>query len=198
MNSSYITSAQKANQLPTFESDEIAFIGKSNCGKSSLLNSIFERKNLAKSSSTPGRTQMINFFSLSSNKDQVLIFADLPGYGFNVASKSVKKHWNDLMNAYISRNTIKEFICILDCRRDMDDFETEYWKYLSDILPIIVAVTKTDKISQSQVRSKLTKLQSSLESNKIHFKKIFPISNLKKSGVQELRGYLLKSRESAE
>ena len=187
MNTSYITSAQKANQLPEFEWGEVAFIGRSNCGKSSLLNTLLERKNLARSSSTPGRTQMINFFKVSPQKDQSLIFADLPGYGFNVASKDVRKNWNELMGSYVERESILEFICLLDCRRSPDAFEIDYWKFLGEKVPIILVLTKIDKISQKDCSTKVKKTKELLESNGINFKEIYSISNLKKTGVKKLR-----------
>ncbi|MFK7824554.1 MAG: ribosome biogenesis GTP-binding protein YihA/YsxC [Oligoflexales bacterium] len=187
MNTSYITSAQKANQLPLFEWGEVAFIGRSNCGKSSLLNTLLERKNLARSSSTPGRTQMINFFMVSRQKEQALVLADLPGYGFNVASKDVRKHWNELMGAYVERNSILEFICLLDCRRSPDDFEIDYWKFLCKKVPIILVLTKVDKVSQKDCSTKIKKVTELLDSHSIAHKGIYPISNLKKTGIKKLR-----------
>lgn len=187
MNTSYITSAQKANQLPQFEWGEVAFIGRSNCGKSSLLNTLLERKNLARSSSTPGRTQMINFFMVSRQKEQALVFADLPGYGFNVASKEVRKHWNDLMGAYVERQSILEFICLLDCRRSPDDFELDYWKFLGEKVPIILVLTKVDKVSQKDCATKIKKITEQLEANGIAFKGVYSVSNLKKTGVKKLK-----------
>ncbi|NRA44450.1 MAG: ribosome biogenesis GTP-binding protein YsxC [Oligoflexales bacterium] len=190
MNTSYITSAQKANQLPQFEWGEVAFIGRSNCGKSSLLNTLLERKNLARSSSTPGRTQMINFFKVSPQKEQALIFADLPGYGFNVASKDVRKNWDELMGAYVERSSILEFICLLDCRRSPDDFELDYWRFLGEKVPILLVLTKIDKVSQKECSTKTKKVTEVLEANGIAFKGIYPISNLKKTGVKKLRDTL--------
>lgn len=187
MNTSYITSAQKANQLPQFEWGEVAFIGRSNCGKSSLLNTLLERKNLARSSSTPGRTQMINFFMVSRQKEQSLILADLPGYGFNVASKDVRKHWDELMGAYVERESILEFICLLDCRRSPDDFELDYWKFLGEKVPITLVLTKIDKVSQKDTSTKMKNVTELLVSNGIAHKGIYSISNLKKTGVKKLR-----------
>ena len=187
MNTSYITSAQKANQLPQFEWGEVAFIGRSNCGKSSLLNTLLERKNLARSSSTPGRTQMINFFMVCRQKEQALVLADLPGYGFNVASKDVRKHWNELMGAYVERESILEFICLLDCRRSPDDFELNYWKFLGEKVPVILVLTKVDKISQKDCAAKAKKTAEMLDEHGIAYKGIYPISNLKKTGVKKLR-----------
>ena len=90
MQATFITSAQKANQCPDHNFPEIAMVGRSNCGKSSLINALLNRKNLAKESSTPGRTALINFFQLHIQKDEEWMLADLPGYGFSQAAKKQK------------------------------------------------------------------------------------------------------------
>src|SRR5689334_3680886 len=98
MEAKYLTSVTKVEQFPDWEFPEIVFLGRSNAGKSSLLNALLQHKGLARVSGVPGRTQMINFFSLSPQKDKKLIFADLPGWGYNTASQEIQKMWETLLS----------------------------------------------------------------------------------------------------
>jgi len=186
MDSSYITSAQKADQLPDYTLPEIAFMGRSNCGKSSLLNALTARKGLARSSSTPGRTQMANFFSVSEK----IIFADLPGYGFNVASKEIQKLWVSLLEKYIIRDNVKEFLFLMDSRRKIEEFELGFIKKLLKQTTVSVVLTKTDKLKKNQIKPKVDEITKILAEANLRVRTVIPISSLKKSGVTELRNHL--------
>ena len=110
----FITSATKPSQYPPARLPEIAFAGRSNVGKSSLINTLVNRKRLVKTSSTPGRTRLINFFEIN----QQIGFVDLPGYGYARVPESVKKTWGPMIETYLSnRNTLKGVVVILDIRR---------------------------------------------------------------------------------
>ena len=126
MDSNYIISATKAQQFPEQDLPEFTFVGKSNCGKSSLLNALFQRKNLARTSSTPGRTQMINFFSLKLSLEKSFVFADLPGYGFSKTARSVKASWNKLISTYLETRKISKLLFLFDARRNIEDYEIAY------------------------------------------------------------------------
>lgn len=188
MESNYLTSAQKANQLPPESLAEIAFIGRSNCGKSSLLNSLLERKNLAKSSSTPGRTQMVNFFSVKLKKDQEFLLVDLPGYGFNSAAKSVAGGWDDLTTAYLQRGSLRVCVFISDSRRSLEDFEVEWLKQLAEVRELVVAFTKIDKLSAKE----LAKRRRALDELALPAETYW-ISNSKGTGITALRDRLWAS-----
>jgi len=182
MESRYITSAAKPQQLQSFNMPEIAFVGRSNSGKSSLLNALLNRKNLARTSSTPGRTQMVNFFGLNEE----IVFADLPGYGFNSAGKNVEREWDKLMNSYCQRNDIAAFLFLIDIRRKIESFETDFLRVLSERAPIIVVLTKTDKVKQGE-RIKLTKsFKDALKNANLRIDLTIAVSSLKKSGIPEL------------
>jgi len=144
----FIKSAVWPPQYPPAIMPEIAFVGRSNVGKSSLMNTLVGRKNLAKTSNTPGRTQLINFFTVN----ETISFVDLPGYGFAKVPRSVKKDWGDMMEAYLrERQSLCLVIFILDIRRDpnADDLSLRDWLDHYRI-PYLYILTKSDKLSNNQ------------------------------------------------
>ncbi len=150
MNVEFLTSAFRESQYPPPDRPEIAFSGRSNVGKSSLLNVIINRKNLARTSSTPGRTQSINYFSVGKS----LYFVDLPGYGFARVPTEVKKSWQKMVEKYLrKRSNLKAVVVILDIRREptSGDIDLLNWLKHYDIHSILV-LTKADKLSRQQVR----------------------------------------------
>ena len=150
MDVEFLISAFKESQYPVSDRPEIAFAGKSNVGKSSLINTLINRKKLARTSSTPGRTQSINFFRFG----KTLYMVDLPGYGFARVPTRVKESWREMVETYlIRRPTLKAVVVILDIRRDpaSGDIDLINWLRHYNIHPIIV-LTKADKVSRQQVR----------------------------------------------
>lgn len=187
MDSRYITSALDPEQLPVFEQPEIAFIGRSNTGKSTLINAVLGRKNLARHGRTPGQTQMINFFGLADK----LIIADLPGYGFSAIEKNRAEKWEPLIESYMRRPNIQEFLFLIDCRRDLKEDDWLLLFTLGRNLPVYVVLTKSDKISRKDLQTKVRDLQSEIQARGIELKKIHPVSSLKQEGIQQLRDDLL-------
>jgi GTP-binding protein len=146
---SFVKSAVKPDQYPPAEIPEIAFVGRSNVGKSSLINLLVNRKNLVRTSNTPGRTQLINFFSVNSDS---FMLVDLPGYGFAKVPLSVKKQWGPMMDSYLStRPTLGGVVLILDVRRvpSAEDLQMLQFLRTYDITPVLV-VTKCDKVSKNE------------------------------------------------
>ncbi|MEN6509933.1 MAG: ribosome biogenesis GTP-binding protein YihA/YsxC [Smithella sp.] len=144
----FIKSAVWPPQYPPATMPEIAFVGRSNVGKSSLMNTLVGRKQLAKTSQTPGRTQLINFFTVNKS----ISFVDLPGYGFAKVSRSVKKDWGDMIEAYLrERQNLAMVVFILDIRRDPsnDDLSLRDWLEYYRI-PFTAVLTKSDKLSNNQ------------------------------------------------
>jgi len=144
----FVKSAVWPNQFPPATMPEIAFVGRSNVGKSSLINALVGRKSLAKTSNTPGRTQLINFFTVNSS----LFFVDLPGYGFAKVPQSVKKDWGDMIETYLrERRNLALVVFILDVRRDpsADDLSLRDWLDHYRI-PYAAILTKADKLSNQQ------------------------------------------------
>ncbi len=157
----FIKSAVWPPQYPPATMPEIAFVGRSNVGKSSLINTLVGRKNLAKTSNTPGRTQLINFFAINEK----FSFVDLPGYGFAKVPQSVKKDWGDMMEAYLKeRQSLCLVIFILDIRRDpsADDLSLRDW--LKDYrIPYLYVLTKSDKLSNNQAIARRRAIEKTLQ-----------------------------------
>jgi len=148
----FIKSAVWPPQYPPAIMPEIAFVGRSNVGKSSLINTLVGRKNLAKISNTPGRAQLINFFTINEKNS----FVDLPGYGFAKVSQSVKKDWGDMIEAYLrERQSLCLVVFILDIRRDPSEDDLSLRDWLEHYrIPYLYILTKTDKLSNNQAISR--------------------------------------------
>ena len=144
----FIKSANQVSQFPEDSGREIAFVGRSYAGKSTALNAIFRRKNIAKTSKTPGRTQLVNFFSVDDDCRVV----DLPGYGFAAVSKEKRKQWDELISDYFrTRNALKGVFLIIDSRRmitQLDHLFLEFYLPLSKSLHVIL--TKADKLKKME------------------------------------------------
>ena len=144
----FVTSATKPSQYPAAGLPEIAFAGRSNVGKSSLINVLVNRKHLVKTSSTPGRTQMINFFDINGN----LTFVDLPGYGYARVPEAVQKKWGPMIETYLSgRRTLKAVVVIMDIRRTPREEEQNLIAWLKHYsIAKILVLTKADKLSKTK------------------------------------------------
>ena len=149
----FVTSATKPSQYPPEGSPEIAFAGRSNVGKSSLINVLVNRKRLVKTSSTPGRTQLVNFFDINDS----INFVDLPGYGYAKVPASVRKKWGPMIETYLAgRNTLKGVVVILDIRRTPREEEQNLIDWLSHYsIASILVLTKTDKLSKTKLAKQL-------------------------------------------
>ena len=145
----FVTSAVKQSQYPPVVLPEIAFSGRSNVGKSSVINTLVNRKHLVKTSSTPGRTQLINFFDINNN----LTFVDLPGYGYARVPVSVRKKWGPMIETYLStRQTLKGVVIIMDIRRQPREEEQNLIGWLDHFsIAQILVLTKTDKLSKTKL-----------------------------------------------
>lgn len=151
--SEFVTSAVKPEQYPLAEHPEIAFAGRSNVGKSSLINKLIRRKRLVKTSSTPGRTQLINFFIINNN----LMMVDLPGYGYAKVPAAVRKKWGPMVETYLShRDTLKAVVVLIDLRRTPKIEELNLFDWLRDYgIRAIPVLTKCDKLSKTKQKKQL-------------------------------------------
>lgn len=142
----FIKSAVRPKDYPPETLPEVAFVGRSNVGKSSLINTLSNRKSLVRTSSTPGRTQLINFFDING----VLTLVDLPGYGYAKAPPELRKQWGPMIETYLSgRNNLKAVVVILDIRRIPSDGDLRMLGWLTTYqIPSIIVLTKCDKLSK--------------------------------------------------
>lgn len=189
-----ILSAKFVISLPKFDPNfpsqfsEVAFLGRSNVGKSSLINALCKQKQLAKSSSTPGKTQLINFFELLCEKNGLkfsLYFIDLPGFGYAKVSKNVKAFWNKNLDEFLRlRTSIKLFIHLIDARHRNLDIDLNVDLYLQSFIRkdqrILKVFTKGDKLTQSQ-KAKLNN----------EFPNALLVSNLHKFGFERLENEIM-------
>ena len=176
------TSAVKPTQYPDDGRCEIAFVGRSNVGKSSLINTLTNRRKLVKVSGTPGKTRLINFFTINNK----LYFVDLPGYGYAKVSKSEKATWGKMMEQYlVNRPELKKVALLVDCRHKPtgDDVMMYDWiKHYHN--EVIVVATKMDKIKRSQVQKHLSMIRKGL--NLMPEDKLVGFSSETKQGKEEL------------
>ncbi len=174
--------AVKPSQYPPENLKEIAFAGRSNVGKSSLLNLLTGRKKLAKVSGNPGKTRTINFFLIN---DEFRI-VDLPGYGYAKVSKSVSESWGDMMETYIeNRPNLVKIVQLVDIRHEPSKQDVQMYGYLKHFgLDGIVVATKADKVSRNQIPGQVKLIRQTLGLNKDD--RVIPVSALKKTGHEEL------------
>ncbi|MDN3614696.1 ribosome biogenesis GTP-binding protein YihA/YsxC [Vibrio gallaecicus] len=183
----FITSAPDIRHLPEDEGIEIAFAGRSNAGKSSALNRLTNQKGLAKTSKTPGRTQLINLFKV----DEGCHIVDLPGYGFAQVPLELKKKWQQSLGEYLQRREcLKGLVVLMDIRHPMKDLDQQmiYWAIDSRI-PVQVLLTKADKLKSGARKAQLLKIRKDAESFGGDVN-VDVFSSLKGLGVDQLRSKL--------
>jgi GTP-binding protein len=188
-NAEFLYSAPDLAHCPAEGGAEVAFAGRSNAGKSSAINTLTGNKKLARTSKTPGRTQLINYFKVDDNRCLV----DLPGYGYAKVPLSVKKKWNANLSTYLhERKSLKGLILLMDIRHPMKEFETMMlnWK-IETSMPVHILLTKADKLKKGPAKNTLLSVQKNLaEANVTDLVTVQLFSSLKRDGVKELVGVL--------
>ena len=185
LNPNFIKSAHESHQFPDDVGREVAVVGRSNSGKSTAINAIVRRRNLARTSKTPGRTQLINFFDLGENRRLV----DLPGYGYAKVAESVRQHWRSLLEAYFQqRKSLVGLIITVDIRRGLKDLDHVMMDWAEGAqVPVVVLLTKSDKLSYSARLNCLAKVKKSMPS----VTPLILFSAPNKTGVEEARDLLI-------
>lgn len=180
-NARFNTSAFEISQLIPDEGAEIAFAGRSNAGKSSAINCLTDQKGLCKTSKTPGRTQLINFFKLDEQRHLV----DLPGYGFAKVPKKLRNHWDLVLSTYLlQRQALKGLVIVVDIRRGIIDLDQALIDMVGDELNLHILLTKADKLSKNAVQTAIMRARAQLGSDR---HSVSTLSILNRQGLDQLK-----------
>ncbi len=181
----FVTAYGISTQLPPSEKLEIAFAGRSNVGKSSLINKVFNRKNLARVSAVPGKTATINFYQVEDT-----FFVDLPGYGYAKVAKSEKHRWSELIEGYFNQNrNVALVLLLIDIRHSPSQLDLDMVEYLVETeYPFLIVFTKADKLSRMQKEKRLEGFRTEIPyGGEI---RMIPVSSETGEGIEELRSVL--------
>jgi len=181
INVKFIKSASKKAEFICDELNQVAIVGRSNVGKSSLINLLTNNSKMAKTSSTPGRTRLVNYFNVNNQ----FYLVDLPGYGFHKAGKEHTEVWDTTMNDYFTDNEkLKVVLLLLDARIKPTELDKQMVQYLAERdIPVVLILTKADKVSRSDIGLSKQKISTELRFNK---SRIIATSTLKKQGVEDI------------
>ncbi len=148
----FVISASRPEEFPTADLPEVAFAGRSNVGKSSLINTLAGTEGLARTSRTPGRTRLLNWFRIDPMKGKPLYFVDLPGYGYAAVDRGMRESWRPLMERYLSdRPALRAVVLLIDIRRGPEDEELDFAPWLMERgITVIPVITKVDKLGKAQ------------------------------------------------
>jgi len=168
LNADFVTTATNPDEYPRHPIPEVAFVGRSNVGKSSMINALAQRKKLVRVSNTPGRTKTLNFFDVTLEhraKKRVVRLCDLPGYGFAKVSKAERTVWDTMINSYLTnRHTLKVVVTIIDAEVGPTADDLEMFDFLQDKPPrILVVATKLDRLNKAARKPQLEKIRTKLE-----------------------------------
>jgi GTP-binding protein len=179
----FLTSAAKLHQCPPDEGWEVAFAGRSNAGKSSAINSLTNNRKLAKTSKTPGRTQLINFFTLSDTQRLV----DLPGYGFAKVPLAVKKAWTKQLESYLAkRQCLRGLVLLMDVRHPLQPFDEQMLNWaLAAHMPVHILLTKADKLKKGPANNSLLAVRKAMKPHR-DLVSVQLFSALKHTGHEQL------------
>ena len=190
-NSYYLTSATSSKNLPISKLNEVAFIGRSNVGKSSIINALTNRKKLAKFSKTPGRTRQLNFFKIENKKNEIIL-VDLPGYGYARVAKRDILEWYKLTDYYFSeRSVLRTVFLLIDARREISLHDKSMINFLDEIgLSWTMILTKIDKITLKELTKKKNMMDQVVIKSSAAYPMVFVTSAIKKIGFEDLRAYI--------
>jgi GTP-binding protein len=183
----FLTSAAKLSQTPPDEGCEVAFAGRSNAGKSSAINTLCDQRALARTSKTPGRTQLLNFFAIDAQRRLV----DLPGYGYAKVAEGIKREWQGTLAAYLEqRECLKGLMLMMDIRHPLKDYDVQMLHWAHHIgRPAHVLLTKADKLNRGPAANTLLRVRSEIRQIDPSFS-VQTFSSLKRSGVDEAHAKL--------
>jgi GTP-binding protein len=190
----FATTAAKLVQLPRDGVPEIAFVGRSNAGKSSAINALCQRRRLAFASKTPGRTQALNCFALGPEKlDRPLaMLIDTPGYGFAAAPLEIKRAWDQLAGRYLQvREPLCAVVLVMDVRRGVTDLDRALLRWIRPDVPVLVILTKSDKLGRAEQRKALDTVETALEAARLPNPiSLLAFSSTTALGLEQARAWL--------
>lgn len=181
----FVLGVAQLSQLPDADRPEVAFAGRSNVGKSSLINALTGRKTLAKTSNTPGRTQQLNYFDLGGS----MYLVDMPGYGYAKVSKKQRKDWNKLIRDYLrGRPSLRCVFILVDSRHGLKDSDRELMAMLDEAgVSYRIVLTKTDKVKTQDLEKRTADIELEIKKNAAAFPVLCPTSSHKLHGLDDLR-----------
>lgn len=184
----FFRSAEHFSQLPPADKPEFAFVGRSNVGKSSLINKLVNQKGLAKTSGTPGKTQLINHFTI--NKNWYLV--DLPGFGWAKVSKKIRAHFEGMIKDYVTgRTNLVTVFVLVDSRHEPQKLDTDFMEYLGvSQVPFCIVFTKIDKLGKNVIQLNVDRYKAALKEQWEELPPIFITSSETGHGCEELRAYI--------
>lgn len=188
VNSVFEKSSKSIDQCPESKLPEYALVGRSNVGKSSLINSLLNNKKIAKTSSTPGKTILINHFKINES----FYLVDLPGYGYATLSKKIKEEIKKTHRSYFKlRKQLLYTFLLIDIRHDLQKIDIEFMKFLNDNLcPFVIIFTKSDKLKSGQIESQINNLREQLSAYWDELPKSYVTSSKDKSGIDDIFNFI--------
>ena len=183
--------AVKPDQFPNNHRVEVAFVGRSNVGKSSMINTMLGRKALVRTSGSPGKTRTINFFEV----EQDWYFVDLPGYGYAKVSRQESEKWGSMIEGYLKdRNQLLGLVLLLDIRHEPNNNDKMLYEWCKHYeLPVILVATKSDKLKRSQIQKHTAMIRRALDAKE----EVLPFSSLDRTGRERIWAVLEKHKETA-
>jgi GTP-binding protein len=191
----FVISNSDYKKCPNNDLLEYAFIGRSNVGKSSLINSIVNKKNLAKTSSTPGKTQLINHYIINNS----FYIVDLPGIGYAKTSKKARLQFKEMIESYlIKRSSLECLFMLIDCRHTPQTIDQKFMQWLAENeVPFVITFTKSDKLTKIQLKQNISLYKKEMLKEWIELPKIFITSSKTKTGIDEIKEFIQEIKSSS-
>lgn len=191
----FVISNSDYKKCPNNDLLEYAFIGRSNVGKSSLINSIVNKKNLAKTSSTPGKTQLINHYIINNS----FYIVDLPGIGYAKTSKKARLQFKEMIESYlIKRSSLECLFMLIDCRHSPQTIDQKFMQWLAENeVPFVITFTKSDKLTKIQLKQNISLYKKEMLKEWIELPKIFITSSKTKTGIDEIKEFMQEIKSSS-
>lgn len=196
----YVISSPSVEQCPKADRPEYAFIGRSNVGKSSLINALCNKKEVAKVSGTPGKTQLINHFDITSNDNRKWYIVDLPGYGYAKVSQSQRKSWQKMIRDYLQkRETLGNVFALIDSRHPPQQIDLDFINHLGEWkVPFALVFTKADKTTQRESAHNVNLFLDALKESWVQLPPYFLTSAVKRTGINKILSFIQEQNKAYE